>query len=412
MKVAILTLGCKTNQAESLSIEQRIRNSGHEIVKLSDSPDLCIINTCTVTSKADLESRQLLNRAMRNKAKVILTGCYAELNQDTLKSFYDNIEVVGNSGKDDIVNKIPVKERSEGAKPVITRHRPAVKIQDGCNYNCSYCIIPRARGRSRSITAGEIIEKINEYESLGYKEVVLTGIHIGHYGIDLHPGKNLSWLIKEILAHTRISRIRISSLEINEIDGLFIELLKEKRICPHLHIPLQSGDSRILSFMRRPYSINDFVSGVEKILLIKPDIAIGTDVIAGFPGEGEDEFEHTRQLVSAVPFAYIHVFPYSKRPGTKANDMPGQVDDDIKKKRVKTLRDMGREKRVDYIKRHIGKTIEVIFEEKREQGIIGTSDNYIKAFTRCRYDLVNTGIIRVSVRAYEDGMAIVDIPGF
>ncbi|MCL5061851.1 MAG: radical SAM protein, partial [Nitrospirae bacterium] len=219
MKIAVLTLGCKTNQAESMNMEHALNNAGHQIVEMLEKPDICIINTCTVTSKADYQSRQLINRALKNNAKVIVTGCYAELNNEQIKNIDNNIEVIRNNNKSNIINMIPNEYSSGNINfSKYARHRPAVKVQDGCNYSCSYCAIPMARGGSRSIPIDRVISEIKFYESLGYKEIVLTGIHLGTYGLDLKPKKSLSMLLDNILKNTNIPRIRISSLEIKEID--------------------------------------------------------------------------------------------------------------------------------------------------------------------------------------------------
>ncbi len=417
MKIAVLTLGCKTNQAESMNIEYALNRVGHQIVDMSEQPDLCIINTCTVTSKADYQSRQLIHRALRNNSKVIVTGCYAELNQEQLKKIDNDIEIVKNAEKDNIIRMI--KQNTSGnAKRVpysvaplfyhsITpsRHRPIVKVQDGCNYSCSYCAIPMARGRSRSIAVDNVIHEIRCYESLGYKEVVLTGIHLGTYGCDLNPKKTLSFLLRNILKNTNIPRVRLSSLEVKEINGELIELLNEDRVCKHLHVPLQSGDNNILKLMNRTYSVEDFLSGVEKIFKKVPDISLGTDVIVGFPCEGEVEFNNTRQLIESIPFSYLHVFPYSQRPGTKAAAFAKQVAGSIKKERVAILRSIGMVKKQDFIKKNIGKTLDIVVEERGCDGLIGTTGNYIKVILDNSSDAEAGMLVNVHILGHKDDIA-------
>lgn len=407
MKIAVLTLGCKTNQAESMNMEHALNNAGHQIVEMLEKPDICIINTCTVTSKADYQSRQLINRALKNNAKVIVTGCYAELNNEQIKNIDNNIEVIRNNNKSNIINMIPNEYSSGNINfSKYARHRPAVKVQDGCNYSCSYCAIPMARGRSRSIPIDRVISEIKFYESLGYKEIVLTGIHLGTYGLDLKPKKSLSMLLDNILKNTNIPRIRISSLEIKEIDDKFLELLTEERICKHLHIPLQSGDDNILKLMNRTYSTKDFLSGIERIIKKVPEISIGTDVIVGFPCEGELEFENTKKLIESIPFSYLHVFPYSPRPRTKAVTFSGQVAGAVKKERVTILREIGMAKKEDYIEKNIGKSLDIIVEDRCEDGVIGTAGNYIKVLVTDENNIKEGMLVNVHVLGHKDGIAI------
>lgn len=418
MKITILTLGCKTNQAESMQIEHALNNEGHQVVGLSEKPDLCIINTCTVTSKADYQSRQLINRALKNNSRVIVTGCYAELNHEKLKKIYSDIIIAKNNEKPHIINMILQKASSRiltNNYPIsplppnsitLSRHRPIVKVQDGCNYSCSYCAIPMARGRSRSVPENEVIKEIKSYEAMGYKEVVLTGIHLGTYGLDLKPKKSLSVLLSNILKNTKIPRIRLSSLEIKEIDDELIELLKEDRVCKHLHVPLQSGDDNILKLMNRTYSVSDFIKGIEKIIIRLPDIAIGTDIIVGFPGEGGAEFNNTKYLIESIPFSYLHVFPYSLRPSTKAALLPKQVTSAIKRERVAVLMSIGIAKKQDYMRKQIGKTLDVVVETRCEDGFYGTAGNYIKVFIRDENNVKEGMLVNVHISRIENSTAV------
>ncbi|BCB96269.1 tRNA (N(6)-L-threonylcarbamoyladenosine(37)-C(2))-methylthiotran sferase MtaB [Dissulfurispira thermophila] len=409
MRIAILTLGCKTNQAESMSIEYALYNSGHQIVNISENPDICVINTCTVTSKADYQSRQLINKALKNNSKVIVTGCYAELNNEELNKIKGDIKTVKNSEKSNIINIIFQKTSSNlfSFNPMpLSRHRPAIKVQDGCNYSCSYCAIPMARGRSRSVELDDVINEIKLYESMGYKEIVLTGIHLGTYGLDLKPKKSLSILLKTILKNTSIPRIRLSSLEVKEIDDEIIELLKDDRVCRHLHIPLQSGDDNILKLMNRTYLSREYISGIEKILKAIPDISLGTDVIVGFPGEGQAEFDNTRKLIESIAFSYLHIFPYSQRPKTKAIELPYHVAGTIKKERVSILRKIGVTKKQEFIKKHIGKTLDIVVEEQIDGKIIGTTKNYIKVVSRERKDVVPGMLVNINILGYDNDVAI------
>ncbi len=407
MRISILTLGCKTNQAESFSIEGSLRRAGNDIVDLSETPDLCIINTCTVTAKADRQSRQLIYRALRNNAKVIVTGCYSELNCDEIKRMGAEIDVIKNCEKESIITKLTdYNQRNLCINSRYPRHRPIVKVQDGCNFSCSYCAIPKARGKSRSEPFNEIIKKINEYDASGYKEVVLTGIHLGTYGRDLILKKSLSELLKGILEETSIKRIRLSSLGINEINDELLHTISDSRICKHLHIPLQSGDDSVLKKMDRTYSIATFIKRLQFITEMFPDIAIGTDVITGFPGEGDESFMKTCRVIESGPFSYIHVFPYSTRPGTRAASFDNQIPDILKKHRANVLKNIGESKKGDYLSRHLNKTLEILIEDKTTEGYIGTSANYIKVLIASDFELGEETLINVSVTGFRNYHAL------
>lgn len=378
MKVSVMTLGCKVNQAESSQIEGSIRAHGHSIVELSDRPEVCIINTCTVTAKSDYESRQLIRRAQKAGARVIVTGCYSELNKSAVKAMGGIIDVADNSDKLHIIKEL-VGLTSTGLSDIENnKSRFFVKVQDGCNFSCSYCIIPKARGASRSVAISDVTERVSQASNL-YAEVVLTGIHLGTYGYDLIPKVSLYDLVKCILTGTLIKRIRLSSLEINEINEGLLSLIQGDRVCRHLHIPLQSGDDRILRLMNRNYNVNDFLKGIDDIYKKIPGISIGTDVIAGFPGEGEREFRNTMDLLDSLPLSYIHVFPYSARPGTKASAMPDTVGPQDKKERSSMLRALSMAKKRAYMQRQIGKTLDAVIEERvDEYHCIGITGNYLK----------------------------------
>lgn len=378
MKVSFLTLGCKVNQSESALIEAALRVSGCSIVTLNDKPDYCVVNTCTVTSKSDYQSRQLIRRASRTGAKVIVTGCYAQLRPDDIKKMEGNYDIINNSNKLSISNMIN-GITSCNSLSISARSRPLVKVQDGCNNACSYCVVPKARGMSRSIEIPDIIEQISGYSNSGYHEIVLTGIHLGTYGHDLYPKQKLSHLVKTILNKTQISRIRLSSLEVNEIDDEIIDLLNEDRLCNHIHIPLQSGDDSILKRMNRKYSSRDYIRIIDSILQKLPDIAIGTDVIVGFPGESSVEFINTRALLESLPFSYSHIFPFSIRPGTQASKMPMQVATAVKKERFRDLNALNIMKKAEYMSKQTNKILDIIIEDRLDDScVVGTSSNYLK----------------------------------
>jgi len=378
MKMTILTLGCKVNQAESAFIEGNILGSGNSIVPLSEHPDYCIINTCSVTAKSDYQSRQLIRRAVRSGAKVIVTGCYSQLRAEEIRTMEGDITIVQNSAKLQLINILPTKPEATYL-PLNGRSRPFVKIQDGCNFTCTYCIVPKARGRSRSLAVSDVLEQVLKLESCGFNEIVLTGIHLGSYGKDLSPQLKLSDIITILLDNTRLRRIRLSSIEMNEVDAELLDLLQEERICKHLHIPLQSGDDSILKHMNRAYSAKAYVRVIESALTCVPDIAIGTDIIVGFPGEGEKEFLNSKSLLDSLPLAYIHVFPFSLRPETAACTMSSQVSSAVKKERAKALNDLNIGKKFTYMSSHVNKTLDVVVEElPDDQTAIGTSGNYLK----------------------------------
>ncbi|MBM4145465.1 MAG: tRNA (N(6)-L-threonylcarbamoyladenosine(37)-C(2))-methylthiotransferase MtaB [Nitrospira sp.] len=378
MKVSILTLGCKVNQAESSFIESNLINLGFSIVNLSEEPNYCIVNTCTVTSKSDYQSRQLIRRAVRSGAKVIATGCYSQLNPDEIKKIDRTIEIIQHSDKYSII-KLLTGHNASANLSYSSRSRPYVKVQDGCNGSCSYCIVPKVRGKSHSMTISDIVEKVAEFSLNGYKEVILTGIHLGSYGYDLKHKLKLSNLLITLLEKTTIERIRLSSIEANEVDNDLIALFKEKRICCHVHIPLQSGDDGILKIMNRMYKAKDFHHIIEKILKNVPGIAIGTDVIVGFPGEGEKEFSNTRHLLDMLPITYMHIFPFSARPNTLASKMGNQIHSMIKKKRFNELNILNIKKKKAYMNLQEGKTLGVIIEgHGPENTSIGTSGNYLR----------------------------------
>lgn len=410
MKIAIQTLGCRTNQAESLEIEALLKQQGRDIVDISDNPDICILNTCSVTAKADQQSRQLIRRALKNNSKVIVTGCFAELNADIIKEFRGSIEIVKNIDKNHIINKIIPQCSSASIKlDRYARSRPILKVQDGCNFSCSYCTIPLARGKSRSVPVEDILQKINTFEESGFKEVVLTGIHLGTYGIDLIPSKPLSQLLDSILKYTSIPRIRLSSIEINEITDEMLEVMENPRICNHLHIPLQSGDDEILLNMNRHYDTAYFSERLKQIVSRFPGMAIGTDIITGFPGEKRENFIRTVQFLEGLPLAYLHVFPYSSRPGTKAASFPDQVPESLKKERVVLLGNLAATARNKYLSQHMDKTLQVIVENKTIEGCFGTSTNYIKVLLASEYDLRAQTLMNIRVTRIENNH-VVGIP--
>ena len=403
MKVSVLTLGCRVNQSESDIIEGNLKRLGWTITDLSEHPDYCIINTCTVTAKSDYQSRQLIRRAVRAGAKAVVTGCYSQLRPEDIISIRGVFRIVDNRNKFNIINMLSNKKESITFS-FGSRSRPYLKIQDGCNCTCTYCTVPMARGRSRSLEVSEVIKQAGEIETSGYNEVVLTGIHLGSYGHDLKPKTKLSELLKSLLKKTKIRRIRLSSIGIKNVDNELIDLLQEDRICRHVHLPLQSGDDTILRLMNRLYSSKDYVSTLEKILKRAPGIAIGTDVIVGFPGEGDKEFKNTKGLLDSIPIAYMHIFPYSPRPNTLAYRMANQNTSAQKKDKLNELKVLNAKKKMAYMLSQTNKTLDVIIEEQgKDNTYVGTSSNYLKVRLPSN-GCLRGDIVRVRVSRIEENL--------
>jgi threonylcarbamoyladenosine tRNA methylthiotransferase MtaB len=399
-RVALATLGCKVNQYESAGLIEALKKKGFVHVPFNTSADIYIVNTCTVTGKTDYQSRQLIRRAHRKNpsASIIVTGCYAQIASGDLavlpgvkaivgtehkEHIPDMIHDVIKAGQQIVVSDIGSKKECTGltVSEFPGHTRAFLKIQDGCDAFCSYCIIPYARGRSRSLPEAEVINQIRTLSGSGYREIVLTGIHLGNYGHDLSPQTGLLNLLKKIEQSRIVERLRLSSIEPMEVTDELIDYIKASRtICRHLHIPLQSGDDTVLRLMNRNYTADRFRERIETIMEAIPGMAIGIDVMVGFPGEGEQEFINTRTFIERLPVAYLHVFPYSQRPGTAALTFPGQVEESLKKERGKILRDIGKKKRIDYNTMFIGNELSVLVEDTkdRETGLMkGFSDNYI-----------------------------------
>jgi threonylcarbamoyladenosine tRNA methylthiotransferase MtaB len=397
MKVAFYTLGCKVNTYETEFVLNQFKNKNYKIVDFKDQADIYVINTCTVTNTSDIKSRKVIRQAInRNKeAIIVVMGCYPQIKKDLDKQV-DGIDIIiGNKDKSKVIEYV---EAVINAKKLInkiydledipfenmelssfeTRTRAFVKIQDGCNNYCSYCIIPYARGNVRSKPKEKVISEVINLINNGYEEIVLTGIHTGSYGIDFN-NYLLSDLIEDLTKINGLKRLRISSIEITEIDDKIIELLKANQvIANHLHIPLQSGSNKILNSMHRKYDIDYFVDKITQIRNAREDISITTDIIVGFPGETEEDFYQTYDIISKIKFTSLHVFPYSKRDGTKAATMPNKVDSKTIKIRVAKLIELSKDLEVEYMNNFIGKLLDIIPETISNDYLIGHSSNYLK----------------------------------
>ncbi len=426
IKVAISTLGCKVNQYESAGILERLDKGVFLQVPFNTKADCYIINTCTVTSRTDYQSRQLIRRAIRTNpdASVIVTGCYAQVAPQDIARIPGVTFVLGNAEKERIpeiiqhivkgdpqvlVSDICKARELSGFSPLkFPGHtRAFLKIQDGCNSFCSYCIVPYARGPSMSLPESEVFGKIEMLARSGYKEIVLTGIHLGAYGQDHIPPSSLFNILERVENNKTVERLRLSSIEITEVTDDLIRLMKKGTvICRHLHIPFQSGDDNILSAMKRNYDSIFFKNRLEEICRAIPDIALGTDVMVGFPSEREEEFNNTLRLIEELPVAYLHVFPYSERPGTVALRLPGRVNEAAKKRRSEILRNVGREKRKTFAERFIGQKLTVLVEDKKdkETGCMkGFSDNYIPVLIRNGNSSLVNSIVNVIPDDSRDG---------
>jgi threonylcarbamoyladenosine tRNA methylthiotransferase MtaB len=406
MRISFITLGCRTNQAESARLEQMISDRGHQIVNLNEGADICVINTCSVTAKADYQSRQSISRAIKAKAEVIVTGCYAEMNRNLLKDNRPGLKVIGNKHKSSIINLIPSSSSSTASENTSKlRHRPTIKVQDGCNNACSYCIIPSARGKSRSVDPQEIINEVRKLESLGFEEIVLSGIHLGIYGTDLTLDYNLARLLEEILNVTTKARIRLSSIEIKELNDQLINVLEHERICRHLHIPIQSADDTILAMMNRTYTVKEYSLILDKISRKFSNMSIGTDIIVGFPTEEESHFNNMMTFLDSRPFTYLHVFPFSLRPGTVAAGLNPQVSEFIKKQRVSKARQLSVRKKAAFIESNVGLEHEILIETANQNEVIGTTSNYIKVFVPMNDAMIPGRLVRIRITGLSDGIA-------
>ncbi len=433
LKVALTTLGCKANQYDTSAIEDALVDVGHSLVPFTEHADAYIINTCTVTNRTDSQSRTLIRRVRKENAgaTVIVTGCYATVSPEEIAKIEGVDYVVGNTGKDnlvDYINKGYQKRRAErlekaedepkaagasGGTPITLRTRSAsrrtratLKIQDGCSKACSYCIIPKARGTSRSVPIETVESEIEAFIKAGYKEVVLTGIHLGDYdGGRIKSSQECA----DITAVARLietkgwgCRFRFSSLDPDEVTDAFIEILKSSsNICNHVHLPLQSGDDAILKKMNRQYRLSRFTDRIARLSEV-PGIAIGTDIITGFPGETEEAFERTYRVLSGLPVSYLHIFPYSVRVGTPAASYPDALHGLEIKRRAAKLKELDISKRRAFYESNLSTVAEVLIERVEDGAGLGKTRNYIPV-TVNGHDLEANTLISVLLEEISDG---------
>ncbi len=393
MKVGILTLGCKVNMYESEFVANLLKSNGFEICDFHDVCDVYIINTCTVTNTSDIKSRKMIRQAIRNNpdACVVAMGCFIEANKNYQIPGLDI--VIGNKDKSKIVELIhQYFEKKNIIKDLYSnrftefedmyikefpgRTRAFVKIQDGCDNFCSYCIIPFVRGKCRSKDKDKVISEINDLVSNGYQEVVLTGIHTGNYGYD--KDYDFADLLSEVVKIEGLKRLRISSIEITELNDRVLSIIKDNDvIVDHLHIPMQAGSDEILKLMNRKYDLDYYFKKIEQIRKIRPMISITTDVIVGFPGEDEKLFEKTIETCKKIGFAKIHVFPFSLRNGTKAEELPNHLSNEEKKKRSRKLLEVSKELENNYFSKFIGKSESVLIEQYKDGYSYGHTGNFL-----------------------------------
>jgi len=393
-KISFETLGCKLNQSETERLAIQVLDSGYQLAESPQEADVHIVNTCTVTHIADRKSRHLLRSARHSNPEllIIATGCYAQRAPRELKKLGIVDLVLDNTNKNNLAGILEDRLESKGNKQTgqWSRTRSLIKIQEGCNDFCSFCIVPYTRGREHSLPLDEIVEEVRTRSAAGYKEITLTGTKIGAYRQNGGNPSNLSYLVKKILKETEIERVRLSSLQPQDITPEFVKLWADNRLCPHFHIPLQSGSEAILQRMGRGYCISDYRKAISLVREAIPDAAITTDILAGFPGEGEKEFEESYGFCEETGFAGIHVFPYSPRTGTRAATMPDQVDERVKKGRSQKMLTLAQRSAGEFREQFLGRTMPVLWEKETDPGTWnGLTNNYIRVFTRTRDDLTN-----------------------
>lgn len=398
-KIAFCSLGCKVNQYETNAMAQKFIEHGYEVVEFDEYADVYIVNTCTVTNVADRKSRQMLRRAkeINKDATLVACGCYAQVAKDELKKIPEIDLIIGNNEKNDIIQIVENHIAQKGAEDLVSdvmykldyvelgtttyteKTRAVIKVQDGCDRFCSYCLIPYARGHIRSRKIENVIEEIKKVVEEGINEVVITGIHIASYGRDF-KGENIGLidLLEEINKIQGLHRIRLGSIEPTIITDEFVERLsKLDKICDHFHLSLQSGCTETLKRMNRRYTTEEFRDVTKRLRSKFPNAALTTDIIVGFPGETDEEFNTTYEFLKEIAFYKMHIFKYSQRKGTKAAVMPNQIDGKIKEDRSKKLIELSNENEYNYNKKYIGKQVEVLFEEREGEYLKGHTTNYI-----------------------------------
>ena len=418
-KVAFCSLGCKVNQYETNAMAQKFIENGYKVVEFDEFADVYIVNTCTVTNVADRKSRQMLRRAkeINNKSILVACGCYAQVAKEELKKIEEIDLIIGNNEKNDIINIIENHASENGTEEQVSdvmykceyvelgsttyteKTRAVIKVQDGCDRFCSYCLIPFARGHIRSRKIENVIDEVKKIVDEGIKEIIITGIHVASYGRDFKNGTSLIDLLEEINKIENLHRIRLSSIEPVIITDEFVQRLsKLDKICDHFHLSLQSGCTETLKRMNRRYTAEEFEQATKRLRAKFPNASLTTDVIVGFPGETEEEFNETFEFLKRIKFYQMHIFKYSSRKGTKAAVMPNQIDGKIKEERSKRLIELSHENELYYNTSNIGKDVEVLFEERDGEFLKGHTTNYMVVEYKTNNDEFINKIINVHVK--------------
>jgi threonylcarbamoyladenosine tRNA methylthiotransferase MtaB len=412
-RVALESLGCKLNQAEIEALADRLVSRGHVLTGSPGEADVYVLNTCSVTHIADRKSRQALRSARRAnpQARVIATGCYARRVPEEVRLLGIVDVILGDAEGDSLVGAIEghghvrTIGRTGDSTGGWSRTRSLIKIQEGCSDFCSFCVVPYTRGLGRSRTPDEILAEVKDKVARRHQEVVLTGTKIGEYRWNGHGSAGLPELIRRILAETKVERLRLSSLQPADLTPELLALWRHDRLCPHLHLPLQSGSDTILRQMHRPYSLAEYERAVCQARDAIPDLSITTDILVGFPAEGESEFEEGYRFCERIGFAGMHVFPYSKRPGTPAATMPGQIDDKVKKHRSARMMALGKRSARQFRSRFLGRTMPVLWEDDSGEGLwSGHTANYLRVYAQSDKNLANQMLAAKLVEEYADGL--------
>ena len=425
-RASLHSLGCRLNQAETSVLESQLRRRGYTVVAWGEPTDLLVVNTCSVTAEAERTCRYVIRKTLKHSpdAFVVITGCYAQTGMHHLRNIPGIDLIVGNQFKSDLPAFLPppdLLQKQPSPEVLHTRTitrddfvlpefgtsestRALLKIQDGCNVMCSFCLIPFARGHERSRRLDDILAEAESQAIRGHRELVLTGVNLGQFQ---SRGVDITGLIDRLEAIDGIQRIRLSSIEPTTVtESLLERMAASEKLCPYLHIPLQSGDDGVLAAMNRPYHVESFVSLIERALSMVPGLALGTDLMVGFPGESEQAFQATVELCGRLPFTYFHVFTYSKRPGTAAARMVDEVPMEVARQRAQTLAELSRQKRLAFAEQWIGTSVSVLFEEGQTEGLrLGTTKHFLKVGVVCGAELANQ-VHQVRITGASDRWAV------
>lgn len=429
LRAAFYTLGCRLNQAETATLSATFAAQGYTIVDFGEETDVCVINTCSVTESAEAKCRQVVRAVLRRspQAYVAVTGCYAQVGVAALKRIEGLDLIVGTEDKMRLVELLDASPQKLGQPRVVHSNkisrdaftiavvgdysgqtRANLKIQDGCSFACAFCIIPFTRGGARSRKLDDIVREAHGLVARGHREVVLTGVNIGTYASE---GDDLVRVVQALEPIAGLERIRISSIEPTTISAALVEwMATSPKLCPYLHVPVQSGDDQVLQGMKRRYTRAEFAAFIERVAARIPDICLGTDVMVGFPGEDEAAFTNTRTLLADLPLAYFHVFSYSERPYTYAQRYTNQVPAAVVQQRSRLLRDLSARKKAAFYRGFSGRTLRVLFEGREASGLYtGFSDNYIKVGVTTDREVANQ-LLPVRVHGVEKGLAVGSLP--